>query len=191
MASRLRMRTAADLDELFNIVDCPSSTPRRPQSRMDPTMEIENSHLLEDNENPIVGPSVNPNPVQTTVPSPERTRRISISSINITDLLEEMAIEHPSQPRDDGAQHHSSSISLLQAKISEHMRTSLIEMNRASDQRAVMRRALVSGDFPAGLSAKIAPGMMKSNAEGLRKWEVAHTTFSTRLAKSWSAITTF
>ena len=143
-------------------------------------MEVENAHLLLDAENPIAGPSNQPDPNL-------RIKRISIPQINISGLLEETTLEPLSQQRDEDAQHHSSAVPVLQAKISERMRsfgTSLIDMTRASHQRAVMRRALVSGEFPSGLTARITPSMLKPNAEVLKEWELAHFAFSKRLAET-------
>ena len=57
-------------------------------------------------------------------------------------------------------------------------------MTRASHQRAVMRRALVLGEFPSGLTARIIPSMLKPNAEVLKEWELAHYDFSKRLAET-------
>ena len=81
-------------------------------------------HLLEEQENPIAGPSAvssQPNLGRIIVPhQPDpnpRIKRISIPRINISGLPEETAIKPMSQQRDEGAQHHSSSISVLQAKI--------------------------------------------------------------------------
>ena len=161
-----------------------SSTPHRPLMESSHLgMEVENAHLLMDAENPIAGPSA-----ASSQPDPNpRIKRISIPRINISGLLEETALEPLPQQRDEDAQHHSSSVSILQAKISERMRsfrTSLIDMTRASHQRAVMRRALVSGDFPLGLTARIIPSMLKPNPEVLKEWELAHFAFSKRLAET-------
>ena len=171
-------------DEPIDFIMELPSTPHRPLMESSQlVMEVENAHLLMDAENPIAGTSAassqqDPNP---------RIKRISIPRINISGLLEETCLEPLPQQTDEDAQHHSSSVSVLQAKITERMRsfgTSLIDMTRASHQRAVMRRALVSGDFPSGLTARIIPSMLKPNPEVLKEWELAHFAFSKRLAET-------
>ena len=56
-------------------------------------------------------------------------------------------------------------------------------MTKASHQRAIMRRAVISGVYPNKLTARVTPAMLKPDANVLREWDVAHNDFAKRLAE--------
>ena len=97
-----------------------------------------------------------------------------IPRINISGLLEEMAMEPPPQTQTRGTQHISGTVQSLQTKLVERMKsfgTSLMGMARPSYQRAVMRRDLISSEFPTKLTARATSGRLKTNAEVLKEWD--------------------
>ena len=90
----------------------------------------------------------------------------------------------PNMP--DSTQGLSATVHSLQTKIVEHMSTfsgSLIDMTKASHQRAIMRRAVISGVYPTKLTARVIPAMLKPDANVLQEWDVAHNDFARRLAE--------